>query len=49
MELADARMQNEGDKYHSLQKRKVICSIFFFCSSPVLDAGDAIVALVGQS
>jgi len=27
--------------HHSLQKRKVICSRFFFGSSPELDAGDA--------
>lgn len=33
----------EGIWYHSLQNRKVICSIFF-CSSPELDSGDAIVA-----
>ncbi len=30
--------------YHSLQKRKVICSIFFV-SSPVLDAGEAMMGV----
>jgi hypothetical protein len=35
--------------YHSLQKRKVICSIFFFWwSSPVLDAGDAMMEMAGS-
>lgn len=30
---------------HSLQKRKVICSIFFFGSSPELDAGEAMMSV----
>jgi len=28
---------------HSLQNRKVICSVFFLASSPELEAGDAII------
>jgi len=31
---------------HSLQNRKVICFIDFFGSSPVLDAGDAMIVKV---
>jgi len=31
---------------HSLQNRKVICSMFFFCSSPELDAGEAMAGFV---
>jgi hypothetical protein len=31
--------------YHSLQNRKVICSIFFLPSSPELDAGEAMMML----
>ncbi len=30
-----------SETYHSLQNLKVICSRFFFCSSPELDAGEA--------
>jgi hypothetical protein len=39
--------RHDGEKqmqaYHSLQNRKVICSTFFFGSSPYPDSGDAIV------
>ena len=29
--------------HHSLQNRNVICSMFFFESSPALDAGEAMI------
>jgi hypothetical protein len=42
MVLVYARDEEFSQTHHSLQNLKVICSMFFLGSSPVLDAGDAI-------